>query len=260
VCEMEAALHGPLNELASIQHDRETLLANDVRTLLGVAPAPHRDAAALRPPRRLVAATLYCHALAGLGRLLRPRAAKAQQPPAAGRPPLTADSLRRFIGRGEAAPAPRVAPARSIPDTSGQRLHDQLNQLESRRQATLQNAARYQIEMHKKFAIAAACLVFVLIGAPIALRFPRGGVGLVIGASVLIFGFYYVGLIGGETLADALIVTPFWAMWTANLVMTAIGVALFLRLNRQRVAARGGGVWGRLAALLERRAPVGGAS
>jgi hypothetical protein len=28
-------------------------------------------------------------------------------------------------------------------------------------------------------------------------------------------------------------------MWTANLLMTAIGIALFLRLNRQRVAARG---------------------
>ena len=113
-------------------------------------------------------------------------------------------------------------------------------------------AARYQIEIHKKFAIAAACLVFVVIGAPVALRFPRGGVGLVIGASVLIFGFYYVGLIGGETLADALIVTPFWAMWSANLVMAAIGLVFFLRLNRQRVAARGVRWRDRLAALRRR--------
>jgi lipopolysaccharide export system permease protein len=68
---------------------------------------------------------------------------------------------------------------------------------------------------------------------------------------VLIFGLYYVGLIGGETLANELIVTPFWAMWGANLLMTAIGVALFLRLNRQRVAARG--TWReRFAALLDR--------
>ena len=85
-----------------------------------------------------------------------------------------------------------------------------------------------------------------------ALRFPRGGVGLVIGASVLIFGFYYVGLIGGETLADDLIVSPFWAMWGANLVMTAIGVGLFARLNRQRVAARAGGWRERLAAIRDR--------
>jgi len=121
----------------------------------------------------------------------------------------------------------------------------------------LQLAARYEIEIHKKFALAAACLVFVLVGAPVALRFPRGGVGLVIGASVLIFGFYYVGLIGGETLADQLIVAPFWSMWTANLVMAAIGVVLFLRLNRHRVAARGG--WReRLAALRGRWTGVRG--
>jgi lipopolysaccharide export system permease protein len=124
--------------------------------------------------------------------------------------------------------------------------------LDARRVALRQMAARYQIEIHKKFAIAAACLVFVLIGAPVALRFPRGGVGLVIGSSVVIFGFYYIGLIGGETLADALIVTPFWAMWGANLAMTAIGVVFFLRLNRQRVAARSGGWRERLRALRDR--------
>ena len=33
------------------------------------------------------------------------------------------------------------------------------------------------VELHKKFAISIACVVFVLVGAPIALRFPLGGVG-----------------------------------------------------------------------------------
>ena len=67
-------------------------------------------------------------------------------------------------------------------------------------QTTARN--RYEIEIHKKFSLAAACLIFVLVGAPIALRFPRGGVGLVIGVSLLVFALYYVGLIGGEALAN----------------------------------------------------------
>ena len=201
--------------------------------------------------------------LRGLLRLFRPRVLAAQQP-APRRPlPLTRVPAVRpgapgTVGRAgdvQAIPAPPVAaapPRRFVIDTSGLQLRAALSQIETRRRSLLQQAARFQIEMHKKFAIAASCLVFVLVGAPIALRFPRGGVGLVIGASVLIFGFYYVGLIGGETLADELIVTPFWAMWTANLAMAAIGLALFLRLNRQRVAARGG--WReRLAALRDRR-------
>ncbi len=266
-CEMDSALGFELRALASVARDRQAVLANDVRALLGVSATGPRDTAQLRPVRRLSAAHLYCRALWGLLRVLAPRAAKAQEPAqrpadvrarvmqrkleaaraqAAQRPPA-ADSLRRVL----IAPPPVPARFRTALDTAGNQLRGQLSALEARRKNVLQGAARYEIEMQKKFAIAASCLVFVLVGAPIALRFPRGGVGLVIGASVLIFGFYYVGLIGGETLANALIITPFWAMWSANLVMAAIGAVLFLRVNRQRVAARG--AWReRLAAVRDR--------
>src|SRR5262245_10146545 len=40
---------------------------------------------------------------------------------------------------------------------------------------------RYAVEIEKKFSLAATCIIFVIVGAPIALRFPRGGVGLVLG-------------------------------------------------------------------------------
>ena len=70
----------------------------------------------------------------------------------------------------------------------------------------------------------AACVVFVLIGAPIALRFPRGGVGLVIGVSLVVFAIYYIGLIAGESLADRAFLTPFWAMWAANVILTIVGL------------------------------------
>jgi lipopolysaccharide export system permease protein len=72
---------------------------------------------------------------------------------------------------------------------------------------------QFRVEIEKKFAIATACIVFVLLGAPIALRFPRGGVGLTIGVSLGVFGVYYVGLLGGEALADRAIVGPSVAMW-----------------------------------------------
>ena len=253
VCEMDSTLRGQLAALASLRRDREQTLVNDVRRLLGVVPPVRADTAPLRPARPLAAARIYCRALAGLGRLLRPDAARAQEPPRGARqgsrppvPPAVRPSGGLRVAAG--TPPPPREPVHFIADTSGAQLRNQLAALESRRTSVLQLAARYEIEIHKKFALAAACLVFVLVGAPVALRFPRGGVGLVIGASVLIFGLYYVGLIGGETLADQLIVTPFWSMWTANLVMSAIGVVLFLRLNRHRVAARGG--WReRLAAL-----------
>ena len=99
---------------------------------------------------------------------------------------------------------------------------------------------RYGVEIQKKFALSAACIVFVLIGAPIALRFPRGGVGLVIGVSLTVFALYYVGLIAGEALADRNFLTPFWAMWAANVILTIVGLILLVRMGREGATSRGG--------------------
>jgi lipopolysaccharide export system permease protein len=111
---------------------------------------------------------------------------------------------------------------------------------------------RYDIEIHKKFSLAAACLIFVLVGAPIAVRFPRGGVGLVIGVSLVVFALYYVGLIGGEALANAGLVPPFWAMWGTNVIMASIGVVMLLRMGRDQNTGRGGDWGDRIDALKAR--------
>ncbi|HET7585158.1 MAG TPA: LptF/LptG family permease [Gemmatimonadaceae bacterium] len=103
-----------------------------------------------------------------------------------------------------------------------------------------QTMAAYEVEINKKFALSAACIVFALLGAPIALRFPRGGVGLVIGVSLGVFALYYVGLIGGETLANSLIVSPFWAMWMANFLFAAVGLYFLSKMRRVEASSRGG--------------------
>jgi lipopolysaccharide export system permease protein len=96
------------------------------------------------------------------------------------------------------------------------------------------------VELHKKFAISVACTIFVLVGAPIALRFPRGGVGLVIGVSLVIFGVYYIGLIAGEALSDKNYLPPFLSMWAANILLSIVGVFLLTRMGRESSTSRGG--------------------
>ena len=102
-------------------------------------------------------------------------------------------------------------------------------------------AIRYRVEIHKKYAIAFACIVFVLLGAPLAVRFPRGGVGMVITASVVIFAIFWMSLIGGETLADRGYVSPALSMWLPNLVLLPIGMLMVGRMSRQVATARAGG-------------------
>lgn len=100
----------------------------------------------------------------------------------------------------------------------------------------------YEVEIHKKFALAAACFVFVLLGAPIALRFPRGGVGLTIGVSLIVFALYYVGLIAGESLARRGLVPPFISMWGANFIFGALALVLLAKLGRETGSSRGGDI------------------
>jgi lipopolysaccharide export system permease protein len=122
------------------------------------------------------------------------------------------------------------------------------------RAASIERQIReFRVEIQKKFSIAAATLVFVLVGAPLALRFPRGGIGMVIAASLGIFAIYYVGLIGGETLGDEGYVSPFWAMWGTNVLMFALGIYGVLRMGRETNTQRGGGLADRIRAFWELR-------
>ena len=66
-------------------------------------------------------------------------------------------------------------------------------------------AASYQIEIQKKLALPAACLLLAMAGMALAFRMPRGGVALVIGGSLVCFGAYYGLLMTGEVLADRLL-------------------------------------------------------
>ena len=103
---------------------------------------------------------------------------------------------------------------------------------------TIDNVA---VEIQKKFALSFACLVFVLFGPPIALRYPRGGVGVTIGVSIAVFGLYYVCLMGGETLADKGFLPAWVAMWIANVIFSIVGIMLLWRVESTTDRSRGGG-------------------
>ncbi|MCK5439493.1 MAG: LptF/LptG family permease [Gemmatimonadetes bacterium] len=92
--------------------------------------------------------------------------------------------------------------------------------------------SKYLVEYHKKFAIPFACLIFILVGAPIGVRAKRGGYGFAMGLSTLVFVFYYMALTGGEDLADRRFLPPWLAMWLANIVFLLLGIWLFNRASR----------------------------
>ena len=96
------------------------------------------------------------------------------------------------------------------------------------RLALLRRSAGLSVEIHKKFALPVACVVFVLIGAPIGMRVRRAGPAVAF-ASIGFFLFYYICLIGGEELANRLMLPAWLAMWIANLVLGLLGLDLTAR-------------------------------
>lgn len=91
----------------------------------------------------------------------------------------------------------------------------------------------YRVEIHKKYSLAVACFVFVLVGAPLGAAVRKGGFGTAAGLSLGFFIFYWACLIGGEELADRGKVTPFWAMWFANVVLASFGVFYFYMMEKE---------------------------
>ena len=167
------------------------------------------------------------------------------------------EALERALGVGPASDSIRAAGESGRPNVFAQSRAlppDGMTQtvaVTARTSATRMDALqrqvnKHEVEIHKKYTIAFACIVFVLIGAPIGVRFPRGGVGMVISVSALVMSVYWMGLIGGEKLADKGLADPFWVMWAPNFVFLVMGVVMVGKMGSWVASARGGGwteVW-----------------
>lgn len=83
---------------------------------------------------------------------------------------------------------------------------------------------RHEIEMHKKFTLSFACLIFFFIGAPLGAIIGRGGLGPSIVVSVVLFIFYYIIDNSAYKLArDG--VWPVWqGLWLSSMVLLPMGI------------------------------------
>ncbi len=84
-----------------------------------------------------------------------------------------------------------------------------------------------KVEIHKKFAMPVAGIIFVFLAAYIGFLMRRGGYGPAFGVSFFVFIIYYVFLITGEDLGKRGIIPPEVGMWWANAFYTAITFILY---------------------------------
>ena len=87
----------------------------------------------------------------------------------------------------------------------------------------LKSINKYRVELHKKFSIPIASLVFILIGAPLGIIVRKGGFAVSMSLSLGFFIVYWAFLIAGEEFADRGIMSPILSMWLPNVIFGIIG-------------------------------------
>ncbi len=105
-----------------------------------------------------------------------------------------------------------------------------VNRYQKKMQEEEKQASKYLVEIHKKYSIPFACIIFVLIGGPIGIMARKGGLGVGVLYSLGFFLLYWVCLQGGEALADKLIISPWLSMWSPNIIVGSCSLIFLYRL------------------------------
>lgn len=85
---------------------------------------------------------------------------------------------------------------------------------------------RHAIELHRKFTLSFACLIFFFIGAPLGAIIRKGGLGMPVVVSVLMFIVYYIIDTMGVKFARESVIDVWQGMWLSSFVLLPIGIFL----------------------------------
>jgi lipopolysaccharide export system permease protein len=85
---------------------------------------------------------------------------------------------------------------------------------------------RFEIEWHKKYTYAIACLIFLFIGAPLGAIIRKGGLGMPLVISVVLFIFYWIITTIGEKFSRESVASLWVGVWFSTLVFLPAGIIL----------------------------------
>ncbi len=107
------------------------------------------------------------------------------------------------------------------------RTEDLMQEMKQRKS----NEARYWVEFHRKFTLSIACFLLFFVGAPLGAIIKKGGLGMPLVASIVIFIIYYVISTISEKSVKQLALDPFTGMWLSSMILLPIGIFLTIKAN-----------------------------
>lgn len=97
------------------------------------------------------------------------------------------------------------------------------------------NIRKHKTEWHKKITISLSCLLFFFIGAPLGGIIRKGGLGMPVIVSVLVFIIYYIIDNTGYKMARDGKWVVWMGMWTSSAVLAPLGIFLTYKSNKDSV-------------------------
>ena len=94
---------------------------------------------------------------------------------------------------------------------------------------------RHHMEARKKFSHSLACLIFFFIGAPLGAIIRKGGLGVPVVVSVIVFLLYYIVNAGGEKMAKTGEWAVWFGIWLSSMVLAPVGLFLINKANKDSV-------------------------
>lgn len=91
--------------------------------------------------------------------------------------------------------------------------------------------AKQKLHYHRNFSYAFTCIVFFLIGAPMGAIVKKGGIGMPVIISIIIFVLYYIINFSTENMTKNGILEPTFAAWSANIIFFPIALWLLYKAN-----------------------------
>ncbi|MFZ4455922.1 MAG: LptF/LptG family permease [Bacteroidales bacterium] len=143
--------------------------------------------------------------------------------------PINIDSLYE-----EATPTNRsAAVSRAIASATSSKQEFEFKEYTIKSQQ--ETISRHYIEWNKKFTLSIACLIFFFIGAPLGAIIRKGGLGLPVVLSVLLFIIYYIFDSTGYKLARDGRWPPLEGTWLSSVIFLPLGIFLTYKAARDSV-------------------------
>jgi LPS export ABC transporter permease LptF/LPS export ABC transporter permease LptG len=111
---------------------------------------------------------------------------------------------------------------------------EELRDLRDDPTATAEQRNLAEVEVHKKFSIPMACMVFGLFALPLGINNRRGGKASGFALSIGVIVVYYILLNNGEEAARFGKLPGWLAMWAPNILLASAGFFLLVRRNRDK--------------------------